>query len=87
MRHPLCEGMESAADDQFLGEGEGFDLRRFAGVSEAGACSRNPEHSEGPRVLSGGGRGIRTPGTLSGTAVFKTARFDRSRIPPDVSFQ
>ncbi len=31
---------------------------------------------------NGGGRGIRTPGTVSRTAVFKTARFDRSRIPP-----
>ena len=31
---------------------------------------------------NGGGRGIRTPGTLSGTTVFKTARFNRSRIPP-----
>jgi hypothetical protein len=34
--------------------------------------------------LHGGGRGIRTPGTLSGTVVFKTTRFDRSRIPPSV---
>jgi hypothetical protein len=32
--------------------------------------------------LNGGGRGIRTPGTLSGTVVFKTTRFNRSRIPP-----
>ena len=32
--------------------------------------------------LCGGGRGIRTPGTVSGTAVFKTARFNHSRIPP-----
>src|SRR3954454_17496274 len=32
--------------------------------------------------LRGGGRGIRTPGTLSGTAVFKTACFNRSHIPP-----
>src|SRR5579863_6174865 len=32
--------------------------------------------------LYGGGRGIRTPGTLSGTVVFKTTRFNRSRIPP-----
>src|SRR6266851_10140380 len=31
---------------------------------------------------SGGGRGIRTPGTVSGTVVFKTTRFNRSRIPP-----
>jgi hypothetical protein len=34
------------------------------------------------RVVSGGERGIRTPGTLSGTAVFKTAAFDRSAISP-----
>src|SRR5271169_4575914 len=32
--------------------------------------------------LAGGGRGIRTPGTLSSTAVFKTACFNRSHIPP-----
>ena len=31
---------------------------------------------------SGGERGIRTPGTLPGTAVFKTAAFDRSAISP-----
>ena len=30
----------------------------------------------------GGGRGIRTPGTVPGTAVFKTAAFNRSAIPP-----
>src|SRR5690606_22349056 len=30
----------------------------------------------------GGERGIRTPGTVSGTAVFKTAAFDRSAISP-----
>ena len=32
--------------------------------------------------VSGGGRGIRTPGTVSRTVVFKTTRFNRSRIPP-----
>jgi hypothetical protein len=32
--------------------------------------------------VSGGGRGIRTPVTLSGKAVFKTACFNRSHIPP-----
>ena len=31
---------------------------------------------------TGGGRGIRTPGTVSRTVVFKTTRFNRSRIPP-----
>ena len=34
------------------------------------------------RGVCGGGRGIRTPGTLSGPTVFKTAAFDRSAIPP-----
>ena len=34
--------------------------------------------------LYGGGRGIRTPVTLSGKAVFKTACFNRSHIPPRV---
>src|SRR5436853_1284479 len=29
-----------------------------------------------------GGRGIRTPGTVPRTAVFKTAGFNRSPIPP-----
>jgi hypothetical protein len=32
--------------------------------------------------IDGGGRGIRTPGTLSGTTVFKTAGINRSPIPP-----
>jgi hypothetical protein len=34
--------------------------------------------------LSGGGRGIRTPGTLSGTTVFKTAGINHSPIPPQL---
>ncbi len=29
-----------------------------------------------------GGEGIRTPGTLADTAVFKTAAFDHSATPP-----
>src|SRR5690348_5020259 len=33
-------------------------------------------------AASGGGGGIRTPGTLSGTTVFKTAGFNRSPTPP-----
>jgi hypothetical protein len=32
--------------------------------------------------VDGGGRGIRTPVTLAGKAVFKTACFNRSHIPP-----
>jgi hypothetical protein len=34
---------------------------------------------------SGGGGGIRTPGTLSGPTVFKTAGFNRSPTPPSSS--
>jgi hypothetical protein len=30
----------------------------------------------------GGGRGIRTPGSVAASAVFKTAAFNRSAIPP-----
>lgn len=33
-------------------------------------------------VKNGGGIGIRTPGGRKPTAVFKTAAFDRSAIPP-----
>jgi hypothetical protein len=35
--------------------------------------------------LRGGGRGIRTPGTVSRTSVFKTDCFNRSHIPPRLS--
>jgi hypothetical protein len=35
-----------------------------------------------PRALGGGG-GIRTPGTLPGTAVFKTAALNHSATPPE----
>src|SRR5436190_4704326 len=36
----------------------------------------------GSRPNGGGGRGIRTPGTLPGTVVFKTTAIDHSAIPP-----
>ncbi len=35
--------------------------------------------------LHGGGRGIRTPDTLSGIAVFKTARFNQLTHPSNLS--
>ena len=41
-----------------------------------------PSGARDLRTKSGGGRGIRTPGTLSGTSVFKTDCFNRSHIPP-----
>jgi hypothetical protein len=42
---------------------------------------RHCEHS----IRGGGGRGIRTPGTLSSSTVFKTAGFNHSPIPPLLS--
>ena len=42
-----------------------------------------PSESAGTRINRGGGRGgIRTPGTVSGPAVFKTAAFDHSATLP-----
>jgi hypothetical protein len=46
------------------------------GMPEAGSL-RLTEQSE-----VGGGRGIRTPGTVSGAVVFKTTAIDHSAIPP-----
>jgi hypothetical protein len=36
--------------------------------------------------FNGGGRGIRTPGTVSRTVVFKTTAIDHSAIPPTPNF-
>src|SRR5712692_1860662 len=44
-----------------------------------------PPHCE-IRQKYGGGRGIRTPGTLAGTVVFKTTCLNRSHIPPRAYF-
>src|SRR5207248_3908089 len=51
---------------------------------EAGAVdSRSVVENRGTQGgNTGGGRGIRTPDTLSGIAVFKTACFNHSHIPP-----
>ena len=60
-------------------------LRSFDGLGgarwpEEGSI-RHPSESEG-----GGGRGIRTPGTVSGSVVFKTTAIDHSAIPPHAHF-
>jgi hypothetical protein len=57
------------------------ESRLRTGVCSPGAQGGNHAPA-GNRELAGGGRGIRTPGALSGSVVFKTTRFDRSRIPP-----
>ena len=41
-----------------------------------------PPHKLALYTVSGGGRGIRTPGDISATVVFKTTALDRSAIPP-----
>src|SRR5208337_828587 len=57
--------------------------RKFTGreYHVAGFWGRNNSY------LDGGGRGIRTPEPLSGLTVFKTAGFNRSPIPPALTFQ
>ena len=45
-------------------------------------CGSESKDSGRLWTIYGGGRGIRTPGTLSGTTVFKTAGINRSPIPP-----
>jgi hypothetical protein len=49
-------------------------------------ASRSHERSERSVLKVGGGRGIRTPETLSGSTVFKTAAINRSAIPPRAAF-
>src|SRR3569832_1319494 len=51
--------------------------RSFAGNPKISLARSGPSGK-----VYGGGRGIRTPGTLSSTTVFKTAGFNRSPIPP-----
>src|SRR4051794_9995167 len=48
-----------------------------------GASIGREIHFSGGRVHFSGGEGIRTPGTLASTAVFKTAAFDHSATPPE----
>ena len=50
--------------------------RRVAGRLRPAHDSQRRGHE------AGGGRGIRTPGTLSGSTVFKTAALNHSAIPP-----
>ena len=57
------------------------------GCDWSGESGAEPEQAGSPSFGSrparvGGGRGIRTPDTLSGTAVFKTAAINHSAIPP-----
>ena len=47
----------------------------------AAAEPGTPAYNAGFRGV-GGGRGIRTPDTVSRTAVFKTAAINHSAIPP-----
>ena len=59
----------------------------IAKTPEIGAFWAEPENNSLTSRLSGGEGGIRTPGTLSGTAVFKTACFNRSHTSPRESCQ
>ena len=72
-RYPLMRVSVDACSDGFFRVDFGHDL----GTLEKQAAKPNKISK-----IAGGGRGIRTPDTLSGIAVFKTACFNRSHIPP-----
>ena len=46
----------------------------------------DPWEAVGPFLVSGGGRGIRTPERVTPLTVFKTAAFNHSAIPPPPSY-
>src|SRR6185295_10550615 len=66
------------------GDGQRNRLRLGPGGREdqCGGEERQSQPSSGTGAKVGGGRGIRTPDTLSGTTVFKTAAINHSAIPP-----
>src|SRR5208282_3378214 len=67
-------------------EADGRVWSRFAYFNGFAVREREDLECCGPLWSQiGGGRGIRTPGTLSGTTVFKTAGINRSPIPPQAS--
>ena len=72
----------SGMDLRHLAEGEGF----VPSPSGAGRRLKTAHTGSMKRTRNaGGGRGIRTPGTLPGTVVFKTTAIDHSAIPPAVA--
>ena len=65
---------------------EGF-VRLRQGYGGISSCQPTPSRRSSRwnstrAKADGGGRGIRTPGTLPGTVVFKTTAIDHSAIPP-----
>ena len=64
-------------------DGSSSDCWGLGGTFASGAVVRQQFASTGiAGTVDGGGRGIRTPGTLPGTTVFKTAALNHSAIPP-----
>jgi hypothetical protein len=56
------------------------EVRKSAAREATRARRSSTEHTNSRKF--GGGRGIRTPGTLPGSVVFKTTAIDHSAIPP-----
>ncbi len=80
--------IKSSSAHYQLGEKENEALRcvlsRTLAVNGAKSGAEIPSAAEGTRSMYGGEGGIRTPDTLSGIAVFKTACFNRSHTSPRV---
>ena len=84
-----CEGSwrKTGGKDAIQLSGCGIVLLGGHKKAEKAATSLCPEKQPVRSRLSGGGRGIRTPDTLSGISVFKTDCFNRSHIPPRGGYQ
>jgi hypothetical protein len=68
---------------QRFGGGRGIRAKsRRATCREARDALESLALRRASKAKRGGGRGIRTPGTLPGTVVFKTTAIDHSAIPP-----
>ena len=80
MEKPACSTAFSPLG--FLAVGKGNAWRVGQALPSTIFASRRRAVKDINIEEDGGGRGIRTPGTLSGTAVFKTACFNHSHIPP-----
>ncbi len=80
-------GRRNSAKPAETGDQEPFAAtpREGQGEGPEGQETATKKPRDGPEASGGGG--IRTPGTLAGPAVFKTAAFDHSATPPETDMR
>lgn len=63
--------------------GHPYKASEFLFITSSNVTAKNDQKKVRlPKNARGGGRGIRTPGGLAPTTVFKTAALNHSAIPP-----